>query len=111
MGPGKGLAYLGFVEQKPHEGGEQQGRGERGARPELLGEGGKWGGGGLLGQGHGVRGAHAGGLAAGSTPRLTLANRARGVPARCHSPDTKADEAATGHRPRRPVVTVTAGRS
>lgn len=52
--PEKGPAYLGFVEQEPHEGGEQQGRGERRARPQLLGEGGKGGGGRLLRQGHGV---------------------------------------------------------
>lgn len=58
-GPRKGPAYLGFVEQKPHEGGEQQGRGQRGARPQLLGESGKGGGGGLFGQGHGVGGTHA----------------------------------------------------
>ena len=109
--PEKGPAYLGFVEQEPHEGGEQQGRGERGARPQLLGEGGKGGCGGLLGQGHGVRGAHADGRAAGSTPRLTLANGARGSTARCHGPDAQAGEAATGHRPRRPAATATAGRT
>lgn len=108
--PEKGPAYLGFVEQEPHEGGEQQGRGERGARPQLLGEGGKWGGGGLLGQGHGVRGAHAGGRAAGSAPRLTLANRARGSTARSHGLDAQASEAATARRPRRPAVTAPAGR-
>lgn len=108
--PERGPAYLGFVEQEPHEGGEQQGGGERGARPQLLGEGGKGGGRGLLGQGHGVRGAHAGGRAAGSVPRLTLAKGARGRTARCHGPDAEAGEAATGHRPRRPAVTAPAGR-
>lgn len=106
----KGPAYLGFVEQEPHEGGEQQGRGERGSRPQLLGEGRKGGGGGLLGQGHGVRGAHAGEGGAGSAPRLTLAKRARGSTARSHGPDAQAGEAATRHRPRRPAVTATAGR-
>lgn len=106
--PERGPAYLGFVEQEPHEGRKQQGRGERGARPQLLGEGGKRAGGGLLWQGHGVRGAHAGGRAAGSAPRLTLAKGARGCTARSHSPDAKTGEVATGHRPPRPAVTATA---
>lgn len=80
-GPRKGPAYLGFVEQKPHEGGEQQGRGKRGARSQLLGESGKGGGGGLFGQGHGVGGTHAAERAVGYAPNPTrLAKGLRGSP-------------------------------
>lgn len=104
----RGPAYLGFVEQEPHEGGEQQGGGEWGARPQLLGQGGEGGGRGLLGQGHRVRGAHAAGRAAGSAPRLTLAKGARARTARGNSPDAKA---APGHGSRRPALTAPASQS
>lgn len=90
-GPRKGPAYLGFVEQKPHEGGEQQGRGQRGARPQLLGESGKVGGGGLFGQGHRVGGTHAAERAVGYAPNPTrLTKGLPGVPVPCYNPDSEA---------------------
>lgn len=108
---GAGAApYLGFVEQEPHEGGEQQRRGERGARPQLLGGGGEGGGGGLLGQRHGVGGAHAGSArasrgqrgAGGSAPtRPPHPSVTAAAPPARSCPDLRA-RAADANRPARP---------
>lgn len=112
-GPRKGPAYLGFVEQKPHEGGEQQGRGQRGARPQLLGEGGKGGGGGFLGQGHGVGGTHVAERAAGYAPTPTrLTKGLRGSPRAVPQPGHRSQRRS--HRTpsvTRGAVTATAGPS